>query len=69
MQEGLFGVITCALVLIFLIGKAIFQPPGVRRALVLFIVTYCMVSSFTEDAFTDVSTYLLHLTVAASLFI
>jgi hypothetical protein len=69
MQEGLFGVITCVLVLIFLIGKAIFQPPGVRRALVLFIVTYCMVSSFTEDAFTDVSTYLLHLTAAASLFI
>jgi hypothetical protein len=67
MQEGLFGVIACALVLIFLLVTAFFQPPGVRRALALFLVTYCLLASFTEDAFTDVSTYLLELTVAASL--
>ena len=48
---------------------ALFQPSGIRRALVLFIVTYCMVASFTEDAFTDVSMYLLHLIVAASLLV
>jgi hypothetical protein len=35
----------------------------------LFLVTYCLIASFTEDAFTDVSTYMLHLTVAASLFV
>jgi hypothetical protein len=69
MQEGLFGVTVCAMILVFLLVAAFFQPPGVRRALVLFIVTYCLLASFTEDAFTDVSTYLLHLTVAASLLI
>jgi hypothetical protein len=69
MQEGLFGVVVCAMILVFLFVAAFFQPPGVRRALVLFIVTYCTLASFTEDAFTDVSTYLLDLTVAASLLV
>ena len=68
-QEGLFGVVVCAMILVWLLVAAFFQPPGVRRALALFIVTYCMLASFTEDAFTNVSTYLLHLTVAASLLI
>ncbi len=67
MQEGLFGVVVCAMILAWLLVTAFFQPRGVRRALVLFIVTYCAVASYTEDAFTDVSTYLLSLTVAASL--
>jgi hypothetical protein len=67
MQEGLFGVVACAMILVFLMVTAFFQPPGPRRALALFIVTYCLLASFTEDAFTDVSTYLLELTVAASL--
>jgi hypothetical protein len=67
MQEGLFGVVACAMILVFLLVTAFFQPSGVRRALALFLVTYCLLASFTEDAFTDVSTYLLELTVAASL--
>ena len=67
MQEGLFGVAICALILIFLFAAAAYQPQGVRRALIVFLVTYVSVASFTEVAFTDVSTYLLHLVVAASL--
>jgi len=67
MQEGLVGVVACAAILVFLLVTAFFQSPGARRALALFLVTYCLVASFTEDAFTDVSTYLLELTVAASL--
>lgn len=67
MQEGLLGVVICALVLVILLGKAARRPPGMVRALALFLVVYCMVASFTEDAYTDVSTYLLHLTAAASL--
>jgi hypothetical protein len=67
MQEGLFGVVVCAMILAFLLVAAFFQSRGVRRALTLFIVTYCLIASFTEDAFTDVSAYLLHLIVAASL--
>ena len=69
MQEGLFGVVVCAMMLVWLFVTAFFQPPGVRRALALFLVTYCLLASFTEDAFTDVSTYLLDLTVAASLLV
>lgn len=69
MQEGLFGVVVCAAILLFLFVAGFFEPPGVRRALALFIVTYCLLASFTEDAFTDVSTYLLDLTVAASLLV
>ncbi len=69
MQEGLFGVVICAAILVWLLVTAFFQPRGVRRALTLFLLTYCTIASFTEDSFTDVSTYLLHLTVAASLLI
>jgi hypothetical protein len=69
MQEGLFGVVVCAMILVFLLVAAFFQPPGIRRALALFILTYCLLASFTEDAFTDVSTYLLDLTVAATLLV
>jgi hypothetical protein len=69
MQEGLFGVVVCAIVLVWLYVLAFFQPRGVRRALALFLIAYCTLSSFTEDSFTNVSTYMLHLTVAASLLI
>jgi len=69
LQEGIFGVLVCAMILVWLFVVAFFRPRGVRRALALFLVTYCTLASFTEDAFSDVSTYLLHLTVAASLLI
>lgn len=68
-EEGLFGVIVCAAIIIFLFATAYFQPRGVRRALGLFLTTYCLVASFTEIGFTDVTPYLLDLTVAASLFV
>jgi hypothetical protein len=69
MQEGLVGVVVCAMILVWLFVIAFFQPSRVRRALALFIVTYCLLASFTEDAFTNASTYLLDLTVAASLLV
>jgi hypothetical protein len=69
MMEGLFGVVVCATVLMFLFATAFFQPRGVPRALALFLVAYCTVASFTEVAFADASTYLLHLTVGASLLV
>ena len=68
-QEGLYGVVLCAIILVFMLVTSYFQPRGVRRALALFLVTYCLVASFTEDGFTDVSPYLLDLTLAASLLI
>jgi O-Antigen ligase len=67
--QGLFGVVICALMLIFLLVVAYFQPRGVQRALALFLVTYCLVASVTEVGFTDASPYLLELTLAASLLV
>jgi hypothetical protein len=66
-QEGLFGVAICVMILAWLFVAAFFQPRGARRALALFLTTYVLMASFTEDAFTNASTYLLYLAVAASL--
>ena len=68
-QEGLFGVAVCVMILAWLFVAAFFQPRGIRRALALFLITYVLMASFTEDAFTNASTYLLHLAVAASLLV
>lgn len=67
MQEGILGVMVCALMLLVLFAAILLKTSGLARALALFLVTYVLVASFTEDAFSDVSTYLMHLTVAASL--
>ncbi len=68
-QQGLFGITVCAAMLVFLLVTAYFQPRGVQRALALFLITYCLVASFTEIGFTDASTYMLDLTLAASLLV
>jgi O-Antigen ligase len=68
-EQGLFGVTVCAAILLFLLVTAYFQPSGVERALALFLVTYCLVASITEDGFTDATTYLLELMLAASLLV
>jgi hypothetical protein len=66
-EQGLFGVVVCAIMLLFLLVAAYFQPRSVQRALALFLITYLLIASFTQDGFTDASTYLLELTLAASL--
>ena len=43
LEQGLFGVIVCAVMLLFLLVAAFFQPSGTRRALALFLITYCLV--------------------------
>ena len=40
---------------------------GLRRAVALFLITYCLVASITETGLGDASPYLLELVVAASL--
>jgi hypothetical protein len=69
LDMGLIGVTICAVILVFLFVAAYFQPRGVRRALALFLVTYLLLASFTEDGFTDASTYLLEIALAASLVV
>ncbi len=66
---GLFGVAVCAAMLLFVLVTAFLQPPGVQRALALFLVAYCLVSSLTETGLSDPSVYLLELSVAASLLV
>jgi hypothetical protein len=66
-DQGAFAVVLCATILLFLFVTAYFQPRGAQRALALFLVTYCLVASFTENGFSQPSTYLLELTLAASL--
>jgi hypothetical protein len=68
-EQGLFGVAVCAAMVLFLLVSAYFQARGVQRALALFLVAYCLLASFTEVGFTSASTYLLDLTVAASLLV
>jgi len=68
-EQGLFGVAVCAAILICIFVAACLAARGVRRALALFLVTYCLIASFTEVGFTDASTYMLDLTVAASLLV
>jgi hypothetical protein len=68
-EQGLFGVTVCAVILIFLFIAAFFTPIGAPRALALFLVTYCLIASFTEDGFTDATPYMLDLVLAASLLV
>jgi hypothetical protein len=69
LDQGVFGVVVSASALLFVLIAAYFQPRGVKRSLALFLATYCLVASFTETGFSDASTYLLELTLAASLLV
>jgi hypothetical protein len=68
-EKGLFGVMVGVALLFTLFVSASFRPRGVERALGLFLASYCLVASFTEDGFTDATIYLLELTLAASLLV
>lgn len=66
-DQGLIGVVLVAVVLVHLLAQTAFRPSGPARALATFLVVYCMVASYTEVTLGDVSPYLLHVVVAASL--
>ena len=66
-DQGLVGLALCAAMVLFLLVTAYFQPRGAPRALALFLVTYCLIASFTETGLSQPSDYLLELTLAASL--
>jgi hypothetical protein len=69
LEQGLFGVVICAVIALFLLVAAFFQPSGTRRALALFLITYSLVASFTQVGFAEPTTYLLELVLAASLLV
>lgn len=68
-ELGLLGVATCATILVYLIVASFFQTCRMERALALFLVVYCLIASFTETSITDVSPYLLEVTLAASMLV
>jgi O-antigen ligase len=67
LDQGWFGVVVDAALLLVLLIFAVAHPPGVRRATALFLIAYCLVASITETGLGDASPYLLNLVVAASL--
>jgi hypothetical protein len=67
LDQGWFGLAIDAALLITLLFLAVTQRRGLRRAIALFLVCYCIVASITETGLGDASPYLLELTVAASM--
>jgi hypothetical protein len=68
-DQGLIGASLIALMLVYVFIAAYFQPPGVRRALPLFLVTYCLIASFTETGLAQPSSYMVELTLGASMLV
>ena len=67
LDQGWFGVFVDAALLLVLIVLAVTHRRGIRRAVALFLVSYCLVASISETGLGDASPYLLNLVVAASL--
>ncbi len=68
-DQGWFGVVLQAAMLLILLAMVATHVRGPRRAVALFLVVYCMVASITETGLGDASPYLLDLVVAASLLV
>jgi hypothetical protein len=66
-DQGVFGCVVCASLLIFLFIAASFVPRGAPRAIALFLTTYTLIASFTETGFSDASSYLWELALAAAM--
>ncbi len=66
---GIVGAVLTGILLLFVLVNAYFQPLGPPRALALFLVTYCLISSFTETGLSAPSLYMIELTLAASLLV
>jgi hypothetical protein len=66
-DQGWFGVCVDAALLLILLVLGVAHRRGIRRAVALFLVTYCLVASITETGVGGASPYTLDLVVAASL--
>lgn len=66
-DQGWFGVIAHAALLVLLLSMAARRPGGPQRACALFLIGYCFAASFTETGLVLPSPYLLELIVAAAL--
>ncbi len=66
-DQGLVGDVLCGLIVLVLLVTVAFRPRSPARALALFLLVYCLIASFTETGLGGASSYLLDLTIAASL--
>jgi hypothetical protein len=66
-DQGIIGDVLEGVIFLALLLIAMSRPRGPSRALALFLIVYCFVASFTESGMGDASTYLMDLTLAASL--
>lgn len=66
---GIIGVSLCIAMFMFVFASAYFQQRSAQVAVALFLVTYVLVTSFTETGISDASVYLLELALAASLIV
>ena len=66
-DQGWFGMVIEASLLVLLLLAAVTHVRGPRRALASFLIVYAIVASITETGLGDASPYLLDLVVAGSL--
>ena len=67
LDQGWFGIVLQAAMLLLLLAMVATHVRGPRRAVALFLIVYVLVSSVTETGIGDASPYILDLVVAASL--
>ena len=66
-DQGWFGVVLQAAMLLLLLAMVATHVRGPRRAVALFLIVYGLISSITETGIGDASPYILDLAVAAAL--
>lgn len=66
-DQGWFGVIAHATLILLLLLMAVRRRRGPQRACALFLIVYCLAASLTETGMALPSPYLLELVVAAAL--
>jgi hypothetical protein len=66
-EQGLVGVTLVAMITGGLLLIAAMRPPSTARACAVFLLVYCVIASYTQTGLGDVSGYLLHFVVAATL--
>ncbi|WP_414635455.1 O-antigen ligase family protein [Actinophytocola sp.] len=67
LEQGYVGVVLVGFAILTLLFVAALRPPSVQRACAVFLITYCLIASYTEAGLGDASPYLLNLTLAAAL--
>ena len=65
-DQGIVGDAVIGLMLLSILLGAVMRPRAPGRALALFVLTFCVISSFTEVGLGDASIYFLDLTAVAT---